>query len=168
MFNNKRLIDIQIEAIQKIFPLYEIIVCVGFDSEKVCKYIRQKYRNINIRIVENQIFSNSNSSESTRIALNNISNDKITDDQKKELIKIKEEIKELCCDEYFYWFEQLPLSILKKITLNTTNNELVGQQKSIIPIVDRLLTTTAQQISLKISNKILINFFITHNVIIKN
>ena len=38
---------------------------------------QKKYRNINIRIVENQIFSNSNSSESTRIALNNISNDKI-------------------------------------------------------------------------------------------
>jgi len=31
---------------------------------------------------------------------------------------IKEEIKELCSDEYFYWFEQLPLSILNKIKLD--------------------------------------------------
>ncbi|NBO99199.1 MAG: hypothetical protein EBU90_03605 [Proteobacteria bacterium] len=75
--HNKKLIDFQIEAIQKIFPLHEIIVCVGFDAEKICKYIRQKYRTINIRIVENQIFSTSNSSESARIALNNTNNDKI-------------------------------------------------------------------------------------------
>jgi hypothetical protein len=75
--NEKKLIDLQIEAIQKIFTLYEIIVCVGFDGDKICKYIRQKYRNINIRIVENQIFNNSNSSESARIALNNTNNDKI-------------------------------------------------------------------------------------------
>ena len=113
LFNNKRLIDIQIEAIQKIFPLYEIIVCVGFDSEKVCKYIRQKYRNINIRIVENQIFSNSNSSESTRIALNNISNDKI-----------------LLCDGSLYFtpevLAQIPYNISNILTENKNDNLEVG------------------------------------------
>lgn len=75
--NEKKLIDLQIEAIQKIFSSYEIIVCVGFDGDKICKYLRQKYRHINIRIVENQIFNNSNSSESVRIALNNTTNDRV-------------------------------------------------------------------------------------------
>lgn len=75
--NNKYLIDLQIEAIKKRYPKYEIILCTGFDSDKIAKYIFNKYSNINIRIVENTSFNNSNSCESLRIALNNICNDKI-------------------------------------------------------------------------------------------
>jgi hypothetical protein len=75
--HNKKLIDIQIANIAKVFPNNEIIVCVGFDAEKICKYIRQKYRNSNIRIVENQNFHISNSCESVRLSLNNTTNDKI-------------------------------------------------------------------------------------------
>ena len=43
---NNKLIDIQIEAISKAFKYYEIILCVGFDAEKISKYIRNKYGNI--------------------------------------------------------------------------------------------------------------------------
>lgn len=75
--NKKLLIDLQIEYITKRFPKYEIIICVGFDAEKISKYIRSKYNNLNIRIVENQIFSSCNSCEGVRIALNNTFNDKI-------------------------------------------------------------------------------------------
>jgi hypothetical protein len=75
--HGKKLIDIQIEIIKKVFTNYEIIVCVGFDSEKICKHIRQKYKNSNIRIVENQNFHLSNSCESARLSLNNTTNDKI-------------------------------------------------------------------------------------------
>ena len=76
-FKTKRLIDIQINNITKIFKNVEIILCVGYDSEKVCKYVKNKYRNINIRIVENQMFNKCNSSEGVRLCLNNINNDKI-------------------------------------------------------------------------------------------
>lgn len=76
-FKNKKLIDIQIEAIAKTFKRYEIIVCCGFDVDKVYKHIRQNHSSINVRIVENQLYNNSNSCESTRIALNNTTNSKI-------------------------------------------------------------------------------------------
>ena len=75
--NNKCLIDLQIEAIKKRYDNYEIILCTGFDSDKIAKYIFSKYHNTNIRIVENTSFNNSNSCESLRIALNNICNDKV-------------------------------------------------------------------------------------------
>jgi NDP-sugar pyrophosphorylase family protein len=74
---NHRLIDIQIDAISKTFKYYEIILCVGFDAEKISKYVRNKYNNINIRIVENQLYNSSNSCESARLALNNTINDQV-------------------------------------------------------------------------------------------
>jgi hypothetical protein len=72
-----KLIDLQIRAIQQAIPNFEIVICVGFDAEKTCKYIRNKYKHLNIRIVENQIFAQSNSNESTRLSLNNTLNNKI-------------------------------------------------------------------------------------------
>ena len=73
----QRLIDIQIESIKKTFVNFEIILCVGFDAEKVYKYIRTRHKNLNIRIVENQLYHSSNSCESLRLSLNNIWNDKV-------------------------------------------------------------------------------------------
>jgi len=74
---NKKLIDLQIEAIKSKFKNYEIIICCGFDSESVYKYIRTKYKKENIRLIENQIFNYSNSCESLRLCLNNLINTKI-------------------------------------------------------------------------------------------
>jgi hypothetical protein len=76
-FKNKKLIDTQIESIRKAFKNYEIIICCGFDVEKVHKHIRSHYHSLNIRIVENQLYNNSNTCESVRIALNNTTNSKI-------------------------------------------------------------------------------------------
>jgi len=75
--NNKKLLDTQIESIQKHFANFEIILCCGFDTDKICKYIRSEYKTLNIRIVENQIFNQTNSCESIRLALNNTNNDKV-------------------------------------------------------------------------------------------
>jgi hypothetical protein len=75
--NKKLLIDTQIECITKCFLKYEIIVCTGFDGEKIAKYVRSKYKHLNIRIVENQIFSSCNSCEGVRLAINNTVNNKI-------------------------------------------------------------------------------------------
>lgn len=75
--NGKKLIDIQIQAINKIFPNNEIIICCGFEIDKTIKYLKHKYKNLNIRVVENQLYNNSNSCESIRIALNNTFNSKI-------------------------------------------------------------------------------------------
>lgn len=75
--SNSRLIDLQIKAIQQTFTNFEIIICLGFDAEKTCKYIRTKYANLPIRIVENQLFNSSNSCESVRLALNNTLNNKV-------------------------------------------------------------------------------------------
>jgi hypothetical protein len=72
-----KLIDMQIKAIQQTLLNFEIILCVGFDSDKIVKYIRSKYSNLPIRIVENQLFNSSNNCESARLALNNTLNNKV-------------------------------------------------------------------------------------------
>lgn len=69
-----RLIDHQIKAISNAFPNSEIVICTGFESEKINRYIRYTYDKSNIRMVENQLFNNTNSCESLRLALNNINN----------------------------------------------------------------------------------------------
>lgn len=74
--NKQKLIDIQIEAINTIFKNCEIILCVGFGCDKICKYVKAKC-GTNIRIVENQIYTETNSCESLRLCLNNINNDKV-------------------------------------------------------------------------------------------
>ena len=74
---NVKLLDLQIVEILKAFPKYEIILCTGFESDKVSRYIKSKYQNINIRIVENQDYENTNSCESLRLALNNTSNNSV-------------------------------------------------------------------------------------------
>jgi hypothetical protein len=75
--DEKYLIDIQINAIKKCFSNYEIIICLGFESDKIAKYLRSKYKNLNIRLVENQIYNHCNSCEGIRLGINNTFNDKI-------------------------------------------------------------------------------------------
>lgn len=75
--HNKYLLDIQINAIKKSFANYEIIICLGFEGEKIAKYIRSKYKDSNIRLVENQLYNNCNSCEGIRIGINNTFNDKL-------------------------------------------------------------------------------------------
>lgn len=73
---SKKLIDLQIDAITTVFPKSEIIICLGFDCEKVCRYIKSKYLD-KIRIVENQLYATTNSCESLRLCLNNSNSNKI-------------------------------------------------------------------------------------------
>jgi choline kinase len=75
--NGKKLIDLQIEIINRTFSNNEIIICAGFEIDRIIKYIKSKHRNSNIRIVENQLYNNSNSCEALRIAINNTFNDKV-------------------------------------------------------------------------------------------
>jgi GTP:adenosylcobinamide-phosphate guanylyltransferase len=74
---NKKLIDYQIEAITKTYKNYEIILCVGFESNKVTKYIKSKYSKHNIRIIENTNYQDTSSCESLRLSLNNTTNGKV-------------------------------------------------------------------------------------------
>tara|TARA_B100001564_G_scaffold353560_1_gene362729 strand:+ start:4414 stop:5166 length:753 start_codon:yes stop_codon:yes gene_type:complete len=73
----RKLIDYQIKAITESFINPEIVLCVGFESDKITKYIRQSYPDLNIRIVENQLFNQTNSCESLRLCLNNTNNHKV-------------------------------------------------------------------------------------------
>lgn len=63
---NKFLIDHQIKTIQECFNDPEIIAVVGYKSERLTKKIKEK-----CRIVENQLHTISNNSESMRLAFNN-------------------------------------------------------------------------------------------------
>ena len=71
------LIDLQIDAIKSVFRNFELIICCGFDSEKIIKHIRNKYHRENIRVVENQLHQHSNCCESMRLSLNNTSNSRV-------------------------------------------------------------------------------------------
>ena len=68
------LIDCQIRSVMSVFKNCEIIICAGADALKLHGHIRSNHANKNIRIVENQIFKNSNSCESLRLCLNNTMN----------------------------------------------------------------------------------------------
>lgn len=67
-FKNTTLIEHQIQTISNLIPKSGMITVVGYDANKVIKKIWGKSR-----IVENQIYEESNSGESLRIALNNSS-----------------------------------------------------------------------------------------------
>lgn len=74
--NGKPLIEKQIETIESTIKSFEIIFCCGPSSNKIYEYTK-KYKNINFRIVENQLFNDTNCCESVRLALNNTLNNKI-------------------------------------------------------------------------------------------
>ena len=74
---NSKLLDYHLKYISDVFPKNEIVICTGFNADRVEKYIRTNYANQNIRIVENQIFEDTNSCESLRLCLNNTNNNNI-------------------------------------------------------------------------------------------
>lgn len=72
------LLDIQIAAIRASFADdVEIIICCGLDPDMVSSYCKSKYNSINVRIVENSQYEETNNAESLRLCLNNINNDSI-------------------------------------------------------------------------------------------
>ena len=75
--NNYKLIDYQINSIKKSCKNYEIILCLGYETNKVFRYVKNNHKNSNVRIIENQNYTNTNSCESLRLSLNNTLNDKI-------------------------------------------------------------------------------------------
>ena len=74
---NTSLIEKQIRVIKSYFINYEIILCCGFETKKTVDFIKNKFPNENIRIIENQVYSNSNSCESARLCLNNTMNHRV-------------------------------------------------------------------------------------------
>ncbi len=74
---NSKLLDYHLKYISDVFPKNEIVICTGFNADRVEKYVRTNYADQNIRIVENQIFEDTNSCESLRLCLNNTNNNNI-------------------------------------------------------------------------------------------
>lgn len=72
-----RLVDTHIRMISKKIKNFEIIISTGYESKKIQKYIYNKYKDIDIRCVENTAYNDSSICESLRIAMNNTNNDKI-------------------------------------------------------------------------------------------
>ena len=74
---DKSLLERQVESIEAAFLNFEIILCSGFETEKIVNFIKDKCTDTNIRVVENQVHYNSNCCESTRLCINNTTNNKI-------------------------------------------------------------------------------------------
>lgn len=75
---DKSLIEHQIDAIKSVFIDFEIILCSGFETQKVYQFLQNVLpADFPIRIVENQIYYHSNCCEGLRLCLNNTRNNKI-------------------------------------------------------------------------------------------
>ena len=120
---NKKLIDLQIEAIKSKFKTYELILCTGFDAENLYKYIRYYYKKENIRMVENQLFNTTNSCESLRLCLNNTRNSKIFI-LNGNLMFNNNIFDNLTLDNNFIMIEKSPMENLE-IGANINENNLV-------------------------------------------
>ena len=70
---HQSLLEHQISLIQQCFSSPEIISVVGFEATKVIKKFNN---NKNVRLIENQLYENTNSSESIRLAFNSTNKDK--------------------------------------------------------------------------------------------
>ena len=71
--DGKSLIERQIEAISSVFIDFEIVLCSGFETQKVYNFIRKRFgQSVKIRIVENQVYFHSNCCESIRLCMNNV------------------------------------------------------------------------------------------------
>lgn len=69
---DKTLLEHQIHAIESSFVDYEVIICSGFETQKVYQFVQQTFpRSMPIRIVENQVFYHSNCCEGLRLCMNN-------------------------------------------------------------------------------------------------
>jgi choline kinase len=74
----KTLLQHQIAAIQSAFTDFEIILCSGFETQKVYHYIQSTFpQSLPIRIVENQVFYHSNCCEGLRLCLHNTMNERV-------------------------------------------------------------------------------------------
>jgi len=63
---DKTLIEHQINTIQQCFKLPEIVTVIGFGADKIIKKIRGS-----VRVIENQLYNETNTAESIRLAFNN-------------------------------------------------------------------------------------------------
>jgi len=74
----KTLLQHQIEAIQSCFVDFEIIICSGFETQKVYHYIQAHFPpSVPIRLVENQVYYHSNCCEGLRLCMNNTMNNRV-------------------------------------------------------------------------------------------
>tara|TARA_B100001059_G_C17800833_1_gene566070 strand:- start:891 stop:1631 length:741 start_codon:yes stop_codon:yes gene_type:complete len=69
--NGSFLIDHQIKALKSRFKRIKIVLSCGFESSKIWKHLKEKYKDLDIRLVENQLYRTTNSCESIRLALMN-------------------------------------------------------------------------------------------------
>jgi|TARA_B100000085_G_C18392917_1_gene451225 CTP:phosphocholine cytidylyltransferase-like protein len=69
--NGTCLIDHQIKAIKSRFKNFNIILSCGFESSRIWRHIKNKYRKLDITLIENPLYRTTNSCESVRLALMN-------------------------------------------------------------------------------------------------
>ena len=74
----KTLLEHQIQVIQSTFVNFEIIICSGFETQKIYHYVQQNFApSVPIRIVENQVYFHSNCCEGLRLCMNNTRSERI-------------------------------------------------------------------------------------------
>jgi CTP:phosphocholine cytidylyltransferase-like protein len=74
----KTLLEYQVQAIQSTFIDFEIILCSGFETQKVYHFVQQTFApSVPIRIVENQVYFHSNCCEGLRLCMNNTRSERI-------------------------------------------------------------------------------------------
>lgn len=74
-FGLNNMLDIQIASVASAYKSYEIVLCLGHETDKVMRYVKSRYNGHSIRAVENRDYENTNYCESLRLSLNNLDSD---------------------------------------------------------------------------------------------
>jgi len=74
-FGLNNMLDIQLASVASAYKSYEIVLCLGYDTDRVMRYVKSKYNGHCIRAVENRDYENTNYCESLRLSLNNVNSD---------------------------------------------------------------------------------------------
>lgn len=69
--NGLCLIDHQIKALKSRFKNFTITLSCGFESSRIWRHLKNKYSNLDIRLIENPLYRTTNSCESIRLAIMN-------------------------------------------------------------------------------------------------
>ena len=72
--NGKPILEYQLESLEK-NGIKEVVIVIGYKGEKIKEFLKNKFKNLNIKFIENKNYASSNSSYSFWLAKDEIKNE---------------------------------------------------------------------------------------------
>jgi phosphoenolpyruvate phosphomutase len=74
IYHNKKIIDIQLEALQK-FGIKDIVIVIGYFGDKIKKHVQENFTDLSVVFIENNAFSSTNCLYSVWLAREQLNDD---------------------------------------------------------------------------------------------